>query len=95
MDDGGHIRLAQPSGRLDQRIEHHLQIEGRAADHLEHVGGGGLLLQQFAQFVQQAGVLDGDDGLIGEVLDQLDLLVGERAYLLAIDGDARRSAHFP
>ena len=23
-----------------------LQIEGRAADHLEHVGGGGLLLQR-------------------------------------------------
>ena len=31
---------------FDQRVEHRLQIEGRAADDLEHVGGGGLLLQQ-------------------------------------------------
>ena len=37
-------RAAPP---IDQRVEHGLQIEGRAADDLEHVGGGGLLLQQF------------------------------------------------
>ena len=40
-----------------------------------------------AQLVEQAGVLDGDDGLGGEVRDQLDLLVGERPHLLAIDDD--------
>ena len=85
--DGRHIRLAQPRRRLDQRIEHRLQIEGRAADDLEHVGGGGLLLQRFAQLVEQPGVLDRDDGLRGEILDQLDLLVGERPDLLAIDDD--------
>ena len=39
------FRLAQSGGRLDQRVEHRLEIEGRAADDLEHVGGGGLLLQ--------------------------------------------------
>ena len=33
----------------------------------------------FAQLVEQAGVLDGDDGLRGEVADELDLLVGESA----------------
>ena len=65
-----HVRLAQSRRRLDQRIEHRLQIEGRAADDLEHVGGGGLLLQRFAQLVEQAGVLDRDDGLVGEVLSQ-------------------------
>ena len=55
--------------------EHGIEIEGRAADDLEHLGGGGLLLQQFgeivgalAQFVEQPGVLDGDNGLRGEVL---------------------------
>ena len=58
-----HVRLAQPRRRFDQRIEHRLQIEGRAADDLEHVGGGGLLLQRFAQLVEQPRVLDGDDGL--------------------------------
>ena len=81
------VRLAQPRRRLDQRVEHRLQIEGRAADDLEHVGGGGLLLQRFAQLVEQAGVLDGDDGLVGEILHQLDLLVGERPHLLTIDDD--------
>ena len=85
--DRRYVRLAQPRRRLDQRVEHRLQIERRAADDLEHVGGGGLLLQRFAQLVEQAGVLDGDDGLGGEVRDQLDLLVGERAHLLAVDGD--------
>ena len=40
-----------------------------------------------AQLVEQARVLDGDDGLGGEVRDQLDLLVGERPDLLAVDDD--------
>ena len=69
------IGLAQARRRFDQRIEHGLQIEGRAADHLEHVGGGGLLLRAIAQLVEQAGILDGDDGLGGEVLEKLDLFV--------------------
>src|SRR5262249_46104042 len=53
----------------------------------EHIGSGRLLLQRLAQLVEQAGVLDSDDGLVGEVLDQLDLLVAERADLQAVDND--------
>src|SRR5262245_47827970 len=41
------FRLAQPCRRSDERIEHGLQIEGRTADDLEHVGGRGLLLERF------------------------------------------------
>ena len=37
--------LAQPRRRPDQRVQHCLQFERRSADHLEHVGGCGLLLQ--------------------------------------------------
>ena len=48
------IRLAKLSGGLDQRIEHRLQIERRAADDLEHVGGRGLLLQRFAEIAVRA-----------------------------------------
>ena len=66
--DRRHVRFAQPRRRLDQRVEHRLQIERRAADDLEHVGGGGLLLQRFAQFAEQPRVLDGDHRLGGEVL---------------------------
>ena len=66
---------------------------------MQHLRGRGLLLQRFgqivgalAQLVEQAGVLDGDNRLGGEVLDQLDLLVGERSNLLAVYADARRPA---
>ena len=41
-----------------------------------------------SQFIEQPRVLDGDDGLGGEVLHQLDLLVGERSNLLAVDDDS-------
>ena len=73
-------------------LQHGLQIEGRAADDLEHVGGGGLLLQRLPQFVEQPRVLDGDDGLGGEVLHQRDLLVGEWPNFLAVDRDCPTSS---
>src|SRR5262249_16036747 len=72
-----HIRLTQPRRRFDQCVEHRLQLKGRAADDLEHVSGGGLLLQRFTQFVEQARVLNGNDGLLGEIADKLDLLFRE------------------
>src|SRR5262249_8061374 len=43
--------------------------------------------ERLAQLVEQPCVLDGDDGLGGEVFDQLDLLVGEGPHLLAVDSD--------
>jgi len=65
-------------------LQHRLKIEGRAADDLEHVGGGGLLLERFTQFlgacfhlIEQPHVLDCDDGLIGERRDEVDLLLTE------------------
>ena len=47
-----HSGIAQARSRLDQGVEYRLQIEGRAADNLEHVSGGGLLLQRFAQILR-------------------------------------------
>src|SRR5262249_13996165 len=84
--DAGLIGLAS-RGRVDQRLKHRLEIESQAADDLEHVGSRPLLLQGVAQLVKQASVLDGDDSLVGEVLDQLDLLVAERTYLCTIHAD--------
>ena len=40
-----------------------------------------------AQLVEQPRVLDGDDGLGGEVRQQIDLLVGEWPHLLAVNAD--------
>ena len=61
-------------------------------DDAQHLRCRRLLLQRFAeivgalaQFVEQPRILDGDDGLGGEVLHQRDLLVGERPDLLAVD----------
>src|SRR5262249_60083433 len=39
------------------------------------------------QFGQQPSILDGYDSLGSEVLNQLDLLVGERSHLLAVNAD--------
>ena len=85
--DGRLVRAAQRCRQRDKRIEYGLQIKGRPADDLEHVGSRGLLLQRFSQLVEQASILDGDDGLIGEIAHQFDLLVGEWANLLAVDDD--------
>src|SRR5436853_5999505 len=79
LEQPGKVSARQPRRRFDEGIEHALQIERGAADHFEHVGGGGLLLQGFAQLVEQTRVLGGDDGLRGKVLDKLDLLVAEGA----------------
>ena len=50
------------------------------------------IVRALAQLVKQARILDGDDGLRGEIADQLDLLVGERPDLLPVDADEPRSA---
>jgi len=71
--NGRVVGAAQLPRRFDQRVEYRRQIEGRSADDLEHVGGGRLLLQGFAQLVEQARVLDGNDRLIGKGSHQLDL----------------------
>ena len=83
--DAAELGLADTRRVLQHGLEDRLQLAGRTADDLQHVGGGGLLLQRFAQLVEQPGVLDGDDGLCGEILHQLDLLVAEWPHLLAID----------
>src|SRR5262249_61172643 len=69
---------------LDERLEDRLEIERRPADRFEDLSGGGLLRQGLGQvavaglqLLEQTHVLDGDDSLIGEGLEQRDLLVGE------------------
>ena len=41
------MALADARSVLQHGLEHRLQFAGRRADDLEHVGGGGLLLQRF------------------------------------------------
>ena len=86
------INSANPSGTLDDGVEHGLHVRRRAADDAEHLGGSCLMLQGLAQFcialldlLEQPHVLDGDYGLIGEGFEQCDLLFCERADLHAAD----------
>src|SRR5262249_5819267 len=50
-------------------------------------GCRGLLLQRLPQFIEQPRILDGDDGLGGEVRHQRYLLLGEWSDLLAVNPD--------
>ena len=58
----------------------------------QDLGGRGLLFQCLARLGDQPRVLHRDDRLRREVLEQRDLLVGERAHLLAVDADVPSSA---
>ena len=76
--------LAELRRVSQEALEHRLQVAGRTADDLEHLRGSGLLLQRLAQIsgalaqlVEQPRVLDRDRCLRREVLDQIDLFVGE------------------
>ncbi len=52
-------------------------------------------MQRFAEFVQQPRVLDGDNGLSGEVCDQFDLFGSEFADFLPVDGYRSYKLAFP
>ena len=78
-------RAAEIDGGGDEGLEDRVEIEGRAADDFEHVGGGGLLGERFFEIararlhlVEQPRVLDGDDGLIGEGLQDRQFVGAER-----------------
>ena len=81
------VGAAEAHHRLGQRIEHRLQVECRAADGLKHFRRRGLLLQRFALFGQEPGILDRDHGLRRKILKQGDLLVRKCAHLLAVEHD--------
>ena len=87
-------RLAQPHRIRGDRIEHGLRVRLRPGDDPEHLGRRGLLLERHGQvpvarlqFLEQADVLDGDDGLGGEGLEQLHLIVREGGDVRPRHGD--------
>ncbi len=72
--------LAQhQAGKADDRIERRAQLVADVGEKLRLVFVGGFELLIFVlDFLEQANILDGDDGLVGEGLKQGDLLIGER-----------------
>ena len=92
--DGPSVGVAEPGRALEEALQHGLEVERRAADDLQDLAGRGLLFERLGEvpvagleLLEQPDVLDGDDGLVGEGLEQLDLLVRERPGLGASDGD--------
>jgi hypothetical protein len=63
------LGLAKAHRVLQHRVEYRLQLAGRTADDLQDLRCGRLPLERFAQLVEQPRVVDGDDGLRGEILD--------------------------
>jgi len=75
-------------GETDDGVERRAQLVTHAGYELRLVCAGLLELAVLVlDLVEQARVLDCDDGVRGEILQQLDLLVGERAYLQPVDDD--------
>ena len=93
-------RPAHPGGVLGDGLHDRLQIARRARDHPQDPGRGGLLLERLGhlrvclrertvlllEFREEAHVLDGDHCLVGEGLEQRDLILRKRAWDGASDG---------
>src|SRR5262249_38943344 len=48
----GVVGPAKAASRFNERLQHRLEIEGRAADNLEHVGSSSLLPEGLAQLLR-------------------------------------------
>jgi hypothetical protein len=80
-------RPAHPGGVLDDGLHDRLQIGRRTRDHPQDLTRGGLLLERLFRLVEQPHVLDGDHGLSGEGVEEVDLPVGEEPGLDASHHD--------
>jgi len=72
------VSLAQSRRRLDERIEYDLKIECRAADHLRTSAVAVCCCSDSRSSLRQAGILDCDDGLVGEGPEKGNLLIRKR-----------------
>src|SRR5262249_31996406 len=76
------------------RVKNRLDTGRRAPNHAKDVAGGRLLFERDSQLCiprllrfEQPRVLDGDDSLVGEDLEELDLTFGEQSYFGSSEGN--------
>ena len=86
--DGRGMASRQPLGAFSDGLEHRLHVGGRAGDDPQDFGGRGLPLQRLLAFLEQACVLDGNDGLVGEALLKRKLLGRERLKAVAMHNES-------
>jgi hypothetical protein len=86
-ENAGLARLAKLHGSLGDGVEHGHHFAGRARDHPQDFADRSLLLEGLFGFIKQSHVLDRDHRLVGEGLQQRDLLVAQRSCRIADNGD--------
>ena len=86
-EDGCADSTTQGDRVARNRVEHGLDVGRRLADHAQDLGRRRLLLQPLLRFVEEPHVLDGNHRLVGEGLDETDLLIGEFGRGGSHDGD--------
>src|SRR5262249_40905425 len=98
----GEVGVTKAASRFNECLQHRLEIEGRAADDLEHVGSSSLLPERLAQLfrarlhlVEQPHVLARDYRLVGEGSDELNLLGSEWAHRISSQRDGPNRHSFP
>src|SRR5262249_52318143 len=69
--------VAQLRGLVDDRLKDGLDVRRRARDHLEDRARCRQITVARFQLLEQPHILNGDDGLVGEGLEQRDLVVAE------------------
>src|SRR6266545_6637078 len=71
--------VAQPRRLFEHRLKYWRKVARRGIDDPEHFGGRRLLVERLARLGDEPRVLNRDDGLCREVLQECDLLIGERS----------------
>ncbi len=94
VHDTGHVGIAQLRGLRHDALEDGIEIAGVVADQLQDLRRRRLQLQRLGQFgvalfdlAEQTGVVDRDGGLVGERLQEGDLVVGVPAGFRAGEPD--------
>src|SRR6516164_9808611 len=97
--NNGVVRFAKLARTFDNCVEHRSNIGGRRGDHLEDIAASSLINQRLLKIarlglhlIEEPGVLDRYHRLVGEGLQQLDMLGRECPGFLARDsGDPDRT----
>src|SRR5262245_34943234 len=82
------VGAAYMRGTFGYRVQHRLNIRRRTSDDTKNLTRRGLLLQCFLQLLEQPHILDGNDGLVSEGLDQLNLPLSKWLLKITPDNDA-------